>query len=53
MAQCGDAEASNVPLGICVWSDKGSLGMVILYFKTGAQAAAELVEIRGQVEKKS
>ncbi|MEV0807898.1 hypothetical protein [Micromonospora sp. NPDC050200] len=52
-AKCGDAEAADVPLGVCVWSDKGSLGMIIIYFKSGDEAAAELATIRGQIEQKS
>ncbi|WP_327030893.1 hypothetical protein OG989_15540 [Micromonospora sp. NBC_01740] len=52
-AKCGDAKAQDVPLGVCVWSDKGSVGMVIIYFKTGQQAHAEFATIRGQVEQKS
>ncbi|MBM0258734.1 hypothetical protein [Micromonospora sp. 4G55] len=52
-AKCGDAEAANVPLGVCVWSDKGSLGMIIVYFKSGDEAAAELPTMRGQIEQKS
>ncbi|MEH1058200.1 hypothetical protein V6U89_23695 [Micromonospora sp. CPCC 206171] len=52
-AKCGDAEAASVPLGVCVWSDKGSLGMIIVYFKSGDEAAAELPTMRGQIEQKS
>ncbi|MEV0722414.1 hypothetical protein AB0I37_06520 [Micromonospora purpureochromogenes] len=52
-AKCGDAEAANVPLGVCVWSDKGSLGMIIVYFKSGDEAAAELPTMRGQIQQKS
>ncbi|MEU5787310.1 hypothetical protein ABZ754_06200 [Micromonospora purpureochromogenes] len=52
-AKCGDAEAANVPLGVCVWSDKGSLGMIIVYFKSGDEAAAELPAMRGQIQQKS
>lgn len=52
-AKCGDAEASGVPLGVCVWSDKGSLGMIIVYFKSGDEAAAELPTMRGQIQQKS
>ncbi|MEV0152416.1 hypothetical protein AB0H57_01555 [Micromonospora sp. NPDC050686] len=51
-AKCGDAETQKVPLGVCLWSDKGSLGMVIMYFKSGAEAQAELADIRGQIEQK-
>ncbi|MGK5676944.1 hypothetical protein ACSNOB_29425, partial [Micromonospora sp. URMC 106] len=52
-AKCGDAKARDVPLGVCVWSDRGSVGMIIIYFKTGTQAHAELAAMRGQIEQKS
>ncbi|TDB72745.1 hypothetical protein [Micromonospora sp. KC723] len=53
LAKCGDAEASTVPLGICVWSDKGSIGMIIIYFKGGQEAANELSTMRGQIQQKN
>ncbi|MGC4833832.1 hypothetical protein ACLQ3D_04965 [Micromonospora vinacea] len=52
-ARCGDGKAETVPLGICVWADRGSLGMVVMYFKTADQAKAEFATIRGQVEQQS
>ncbi|MCI4064962.1 hypothetical protein MRQ36_21275 [Micromonospora sp. R77] len=51
-AKCGDAKAAEVPMGVCVWSDRGSVGMVLIYFKSGAQAQSELATIRGQIEQK-
>ncbi|MGW2622294.1 hypothetical protein [Micromonospora taraxaci] len=52
-AKCGDGKAESVPLGVCVWADRGSLGMVVIYFKTAEQTKAEFVTIRGQVEQRS
>ncbi|MET7963808.1 hypothetical protein [Micromonospora zamorensis] len=52
-ASCGDGKAESVPLGVCVWADKGSLGMVVMYFKSAEQAKAEFITIRGQVEQRS
>ncbi|MET7709376.1 hypothetical protein [Micromonospora sp. NPDC005413] len=52
-ASCGDGKAGSVPLGICVWADRGSLGMVVMYFKSADQAKAEFTTIRGQVEQRS
>ncbi|MEW2380626.1 hypothetical protein AB0873_00815 [Micromonospora sp. NPDC047707] len=52
-AKCGDAQAKGVPIGVCVWSDKGSLGMIMVYFKTGADVQKELATMRGQIEQKS
>lgn len=51
-AKCGDAKAAEVPMGVCVWSDRGSVGMILIYFKTGAQAQTELAAMRGQIEQK-
>ncbi|RZT77048.1 hypothetical protein EV382_0181 [Micromonospora violae] len=52
-ARCGNGKVETVPLGICVWADRGSLGMVVMYFKTADQAKAEFAAIRGQVEQQS
>ncbi|MER5703234.1 hypothetical protein ABT023_14995 [Micromonospora sp. NPDC002296] len=52
-ARCGDSESEGTKLGICAWADKGSLGMIVMYFKTGAQAKAEFVTMRGQIEQRS
>ncbi|MGC4746448.1 hypothetical protein ACLQ28_12380 [Micromonospora sp. DT201] len=53
-ARCGDGKAAgNLPLGVCVWADRGSLGMVVIYFKTAEQVEAEFATIRGQVEQRS
>ncbi|WP_238433941.1 hypothetical protein [Micromonospora tarensis] len=52
-ARCGDGTAETVPLGICIWADRGSLGMVVMYFKSADQAKTEFTTIRGQVEQRS
>ncbi|MET8117976.1 hypothetical protein [Micromonospora sp. NPDC005189] len=52
-ARCGNGTAASVPLGICAWADRGSLGMVVMYFKSAEQAKAEFTTIRGQVEQRS
>jgi flagellar basal body-associated protein FliL len=49
-AKCGDAEAQSVKIGLCLWADHGSVGVVGLYFKSAAEAKAEFVKIRGEVE---
>jgi hypothetical protein len=53
VAKCGDADIKEVQAGACAWADRGSLGIVFIYFKTGAQAASELVQIRGEIEKRT
>ncbi|MEU8333253.1 hypothetical protein [Micromonospora sp. NPDC048839] len=53
-AKCGDGKAAgNIPLGVCVWADRGSVGMVVVYFKTAKQVEAEFATIRGQIEQRS
>ncbi|MDG4759349.1 hypothetical protein [Micromonospora sp. WMMD710] len=52
-ARCGDGKAESVPLGVCVWADRGSVGLVVVYFKTAEQVKAEFVTIRGQIEQRS
>ncbi|KAB1930706.1 hypothetical protein F8271_27515 [Micromonospora sp. ALFpr18c] len=52
-ARCGDGKAEGVPLGVCVWTDRGSQGLVILYFKSAEQAKAEFTTIRGEIEQRS
>ncbi|WP_238425396.1 hypothetical protein [Micromonospora parastrephiae] len=51
--RCGDGKAESVPLGVCVWTDRGSEGVVVMYFKSAEQAKAEFATIRGQVEQRS
>ncbi|MEV1287075.1 hypothetical protein [Micromonospora sp. NPDC049679] len=52
-AKCGDAEASGIKLGVCVWADRGSLGVVGVYFKTAEEAKADFLKIRSEVEQRS
>jgi hypothetical protein len=52
-ARCGDGKAESVPLGVCIWADRGSVGLMVLYFKTAEQTKAEFVTIRGQIEQRS
>ncbi|MEU7821867.1 hypothetical protein [Catellatospora sp. NPDC049133] len=49
-AKCGSAKTEAVPLVVCAWADKGSLGMVVWYFKTVNEVKAEFIEVRGQIE---
>lgn len=53
VAKCGDANAEGTTMGVCAWADRGSLAVMVIYFKTGDQAKAELVKIRGEVEQRS
>ncbi|KWV32374.1 hypothetical protein [Micromonospora rifamycinica] len=51
-ARCGDGKSEGVPLGVCVWADKGSVGLIVQYYKSAADLKSEFVTMRGQIEKK-
>jgi hypothetical protein len=51
MAKCGDATTSDVPMGVCIWSDSGSIGMVALFFRQKSDAVDEFISIRNQIER--
>ncbi|GIJ28931.1 hypothetical protein Vqi01_40930 [Micromonospora qiuiae] len=51
-ASCGDGRAEGAPMGICAWADRGSVGLVMMYFSSRAEAEAEFVTIRSQIEKR-
>ncbi|WP_327652946.1 hypothetical protein [Micromonospora aurantiaca] len=50
-AKCSDGKASDVPVAVCIWADRGSLGMVVVYFKSAAELQSEFVTMRGEIEK--
>ncbi|MET8834247.1 hypothetical protein ABZV78_10055 [Micromonospora sp. NPDC004540] len=50
-AKCGDGKTEDVPVAVCIWADKGSLGMVVVYFKSAAEIQSEFVTMRGEIEK--
>ncbi|MBO4143145.1 hypothetical protein J5U46_23620 [Micromonospora tulbaghiae] len=50
-AKCSDGKASDVPVAVCIWVDRGSLGMVVVYFKSAAELQSEFVTMRGEIEK--
>jgi len=49
-ARCGNGWADGVPLGVCLWADGGSVGVVIMYYRSAEQVITEFVGIRGQIE---
>lgn len=53
VARCADAQEAGVDLGVCAWADRGSIGMVIMYFTTVQRAQAEFVAIRAAIERRS
>ncbi|MFI7487439.1 hypothetical protein ACIBXA_03555 [Micromonospora echinaurantiaca] len=52
-ARCGDGKTDAVELGVCVWADKGSVGMIVIFFSSADKAKAEFVGMRGQIEQRS
>ncbi|MEU7616103.1 hypothetical protein AB0B27_08400 [Micromonospora rifamycinica] len=52
VAKCGDGKASGIALGVCVWADHGSVGMIVMYFSSATKAQSEFASIRGQIEKR-
>lgn len=49
-AECGQAESSGIPIGVCAWVDHGAVGMVIAFSHTPAETADLMRTIRPQVE---
>jgi hypothetical protein len=49
-AECGDFTMAEVPIGICMWVDGGSFGLVMGYFATGLDLEPEFITIRGAIE---
>ncbi|MFD6566363.1 hypothetical protein [Micromonospora profundi] len=51
-ARCGNGWTNGVPIGVCLWADGGSVGVVVMYYRSAEQVIAEFVGIRGQIEKR-
>ena len=53
-AKCADGSiatgATSLPLGICAWSDRGSVGLVGVYNTDGDGAYKNFVQMRSEVE---
>ncbi|MFC0004017.1 hypothetical protein [Micromonospora siamensis] len=52
-ARCGNGSGNGVRMGVCVWADTGSTGVLIFFFSDAAKAKAQFVKVRGQIEKQS
>ncbi len=53
VAKCGDGSASDIPLGVCTWADKGSVGMIVMFSESASTARSNFVDIRAEIEKRS
>lgn len=49
-AKCGDGKTDGIQVGVCVWADRGSLGMIILYYKPAAALQSQFVAMRSEIE---
>ncbi|MFD0786031.1 hypothetical protein ACFQZ8_19185, partial [Micromonospora azadirachtae] len=52
-ARCGDGKVDTTPLGVCLWADRGSVGTIVVYFKSAEQISADFVGMRGEIEQRS
>ncbi|MGK5739117.1 hypothetical protein [Micromonospora sp. URMC 103] len=52
-ARCGEGKAEDAPLAVCAWADAGSVGVIMVYFKTVDEIKADFVTMRGEIEKRS
>ncbi|MFD2764742.1 hypothetical protein [Micromonospora eburnea] len=52
-AKCGDGDASGIPVGVCAWADRGSVGTVVIYFKSAADLQPQFAALRAEIEKKN
>lgn len=51
-AKCGDGRADGIQVGVCAWADRGSLGMIVIYYKPAAALQSQFVAMRSQIEQK-
>ncbi|GAA4594255.1 hypothetical protein GCM10023194_60610 [Planotetraspora phitsanulokensis] len=52
IAKCGDTTVAGFQGGVCTWADNDTMGMIFTYLKSGEQAAAEFVKLRGEIERR-
>ncbi|MEV1330558.1 hypothetical protein AB0J20_13385 [Micromonospora costi] len=52
-ARCGDGKAEDAPMAVCAWADRGSVGVIMVYFKSAEEIQADFVTMRGEIEKRS
>ncbi|MFU8871397.1 hypothetical protein [Micromonospora sp. SL4-19] len=51
-ARCGEGKVGGLKMGVCFWTDRGSFGMIAMYFKPVSALQSEFVAMRGEIEKK-
>ena len=44
------AQRNGIDLAVCVWSDDGSVGMLVWYYSSASKVKAEFPKLRGQME---
>jgi hypothetical protein len=53
IAKCGDGSNGGTPAGVCMWADSGSVAMLVLFNKKGADLEKDFITYRGQIEQKA
>ncbi|MDI6103265.1 hypothetical protein QLQ12_32120 [Actinoplanes sp. NEAU-A12] len=53
VAQCGTSSIEQIDVAICGWADKGSVGMVMWFFKSAPDVQAEFPKLRAEIETKT
>ena len=49
-ARCGEGSSEGVPVFVCAWADRGSVGMIAFFNRDPAASEELFPEIRGAVE---
>ncbi|WP_127542909.1 hypothetical protein [Actinoplanes sp. OR16] len=52
-AECATTTSSGTDIAVCGWADEGSVGMILWFFKTGADVQAEFPKLRAEIETKT
>ncbi len=49
-ARCGEGSSQGVPVVVCAWADRGSVGMIAFFNRDPTSSEEMFREIRGVVE---
>lgn len=53
VAQCGNSSFSGIDVAVCGWADKGSVGMIMYFFRTNQEILNDFPAMRAEIESKS
>jgi hypothetical protein len=51
LVRCGDGTLNGVPAAVCVWSDRGTNGVLVHSLQSADEFAGDVVALRAEVEK--